>query len=607
MKKLLTGIFLLIGVAVFAQPGTAPIKEMNGKRYYEHKVQEGNTLWGLQTMYGVPVEEIVAENPDLKNGLKAGQNVYIPVTAESAQKMPTDTYKVKKGETLYGISKKFKVSIDDLMLLNPELEQGLKKGQEIKVPVNETAVADPFETNTNQTDETDVSDVPNPFILDTIEKADGSLEEVSFKFSDSTIRHIVMAHETMYSVSKRFMVSIEEIMKINGLTSSSIKEGQVLIIPVKQERIERVEIKDVPSDYDPEGEGPVYFAEKESYNVVLMLPFYLGSSSKSTKRITDLATQFYMGVELAVDSLEKAGLNLNLTVLDTKNDSATVVSLLSKPEVLSADMIIGPMFGKHVPVVADFCKANKIRMVAPATIDDAVVESNRLVYQAVPSSERLMAQMAVYMLDHNATDHIVLVKPEKESDMPLYNAFKERFETGRGDGVRVTYVESTLGTFTGQIKRGVKTIFVMPTNDRATAMKFMNSLNRSAFRSSPKNLFVYGTKEWMNFDDISSMYKNKFNFHYASPNFLDYYKEDVVAMNKIYRKKYNTDLSRMAAHGYDVITYFTNTLLGGNQNPHLLMSKFNMRQLSGKAGYVNDGVFMIEQEEYELIDIDNHE
>ncbi|MCH2225909.1 MAG: LysM peptidoglycan-binding domain-containing protein, partial [Crocinitomicaceae bacterium] len=238
MKRLICILLFAMPFLSFAQPGVASVKDVNGKRYYEHKVEAGNTLWGLSKMYGVPVDEIVSENPKLANGLKLDDVILIPVTKSSIEKIPTSDYKVKRSETLYGLSRKFKVSVDDLIELNPSLKDGLKKGQTIKVPMLAVSNDSPPKVVVDKLP----ADSPNPFVTDTLINEDGSKEQVAFSFSDSTIRHVVMAHETMYSVSKRFMVPIETIMKLNGLKSASVKEGQVLIIPVKNERINRVEI-----------------------------------------------------------------------------------------------------------------------------------------------------------------------------------------------------------------------------------------------------------------------------------------------------------------------------------------------------------------------------
>ncbi len=586
-----------------AQPGVAPVVEKNGKKYYEHIVESGNTLWGLQGMYGVPVEQIVKENPSLSNGLKEGQKVYIPVTADSIKKIPTTDYKVDKGETLYGLARKFNTTIDDLVALNPELKDaGLTKGQMIKVPIQESGQELPKVDPPIKPIKEPLSTTPNPFVVDTITKKDGSKEQISFSFSDSTIRHIVMSHETLYSVSKRFMVSVDEIVRINGLISTSIKEGQILIIPVQKERVERLEIKKIPDNKEDKATGPLVFEKKKKYKIAVLLPFYLDGGDSYSSRVSQLATQFYMGAKLAVDSLERRGLSADLIIFDTKNDSAYILNILADTSFRSMDLVIGPFYEAHVGMLAEYCKEHIIRLVCPVAISEEFLEENRLVYESVPTGEVTMELLAIQLLKNNSRDHVVLVKPNLESDVAMYNAFREAYQSAPYVGQRPALVETSLDGFTSQFRSGVVNHIIMPAKDKKTAMKFMNSLGRNGSRSS--NVFVYGTKEWEGYSEISNMTKNKYNFRFASSNFLDYYSDIAISVNRRHRAFFKTDLSRMAAHGYDVVSYFCADFFLSTtvKKPTMVMSGFTMEQVSPTSGYRNTRIFVVQQEEYELID-----
>lgn len=601
LKNLTLITFLLLTGIVLAQPGTAPIKEVNGKKYYVHKVQPGNTLWGLQQMYGVKVEEIVAENPELREGLKADSEVLIPVKggAVAVEEETTSKYKVKRGETLYGLSRKFNTTVDKLIELNPPLaSEGLKKGEWIIVPgkidgeTEEVVNADP-----------EVEPLPNPFVVDTV-VTDTHHEEVKIKFSDTTIRHTVLPHETMYSISKRFMVKIDKIMELNNLNSTALSEGQVLIIPVKQERIEKVKIKEVQPDYDPNSNDPISFEVKDRYRIAVMIPLHLDYGPGYSEYVSKLATQYYMGTSMAIDSLKTMGLNADVMFFDTRNDSAAVEALLRKPEFNDLDLIIGPFFPQNQRIVAKFCKENKVRMVCPVNSDSGILEDNRLVYASVPSNITLMRGLAKHMLIHNAKDNIVLVKPTKKSDMPLYEAFRDAFMESPVEGSRPALKECTTESLKYQIQRGVNTIFVVPTADNSTAGKFMTTLTRSEFRSKPEDLFVYGTKEWINFTDINGSYKNNYNLHIPSPNYLDYYTDEMIELNKRHRELYKTDLSRMAVQGYDVMMHFCSDFFL-NKDVFLMMNDIEMTQVSERDGWENTKVFVLEQEEYELINTEH--
>ena len=600
MRLLLLTLITFCSLSSFAQPGVAKEVVKEGKKYYEHKVEAGNTLWGLQRMYGVPVETIVAENPSLTDGLKVDQSVFIPIIYDTEANVETiSDYKVQKGETMYGISKKFNTTIDRLIELNPELTEGLQKGQVIKVPGLHT---DSEEPEIEETIEMPIEEVPNPFIVETSDE-DGVVEEVQITFSDSTVRHVVMAQETMYSISKRFMVSIDEIMKVNGLKSSTVKSGQVLIIPVKSERIDKVGIKNVPEHLTKNADGQTPLAEKDEYTIALLLPLFLEYGKGYSEYIADLSTQFYMGMQLAIDTLEAKGLNAKVHVFDTRNDSLTIINLLKKEVFNDVDVIIGPLIGDNINQVAQFCKERKIRMVCPVASDSEAMESNPYFYASVPSNITLINGLAKYLATNHGKDNIVLVKPNDKKSLPLYEAFRKTFNETNVSGSRSQLIETTVEGFNTYIKRGVNTRFVVPSVDKSTAMKFMNNLNRSAFRSKADDLFVYGMKEWINFTDVNNIYKNKYNFHYPSPNYLHYYQEDVIALNRVYRSKYKTDLTKMAVQGYDVMLHFCNYFFLQREDVNLVMNDFVMKQLSKGDGFENSNVFIIEQEDFDLLNV----
>ena len=82
MKNLIFLLFTAIAVHSFAQPESATIELIDGKKYYVHIVQSGNTLWGIHKVYGASVEDIVKANPEIKNGLNEGQKIVIPVPVQ---------------------------------------------------------------------------------------------------------------------------------------------------------------------------------------------------------------------------------------------------------------------------------------------------------------------------------------------------------------------------------------------------------------------------------------------------------------------------------------------------------------------------------------------
>ncbi|HEX8562236.1 MAG TPA: LysM peptidoglycan-binding domain-containing protein [Flavobacterium sp.] len=123
-------------------------------RAVSHKVLPGETLSALSRKYGVPVAVIQSENPTvLEHGLKAGQTIVIRAAVlhqPSAEATATDrdsvkhhepegfiSHTVEPKETLYSISKRFNVSVEDIKIQNEKiLAHGLQAGQVIKIKPN---------------------------------------------------------------------------------------------------------------------------------------------------------------------------------------------------------------------------------------------------------------------------------------------------------------------------------------------------------------------------------------------------------------------------------------------------------------------------------------
>ena len=106
----------------------------NGKTVMEYMVSPGETIYRISSTYGVSISELMELNPSLEDGLKVGQMLNIPYRKESIRKevetkdLPSDEiHVVKPGETLYSLSKKYNVSVGELLKWNGmELKAGQK-------------------------------------------------------------------------------------------------------------------------------------------------------------------------------------------------------------------------------------------------------------------------------------------------------------------------------------------------------------------------------------------------------------------------------------------------------------------------------------------------
>jgi LysM repeat protein/ABC-type branched-subunit amino acid transport system substrate-binding protein len=185
MKKIVTLFILILSLNTFSQDKVI----VNGEEYLTHKVKRKETLYGISKQYNVTVDDINKANPEIINGLKKGQVIKVPVIKEEVAKTIDDRKKhiVQKGETLYSIAQKHGVTVDDLMKANPSSALGLIIGNELVIPKT-------------------------------------SLIGVK-------TTHTVGKSETLYGIAQKYESTVEEIIKANPQKSKDLQPGVVLIIP----------------------------------------------------------------------------------------------------------------------------------------------------------------------------------------------------------------------------------------------------------------------------------------------------------------------------------------------------------------------------------------
>ncbi|SHH16942.1 LysM peptidoglycan-binding domain-containing protein [Flavobacterium defluvii] len=169
----------------------------------EHKIQKGETAYFIAQKYKVSVDEIYKLNPESQNGIKDNQIIKIPV--HSPQKINQDQQNihiVAEKETLYGLSKKYNVTVEVLQNANPILANGLQVGQELIIP--------------------QVLNLP---------KTENT--------SSSKTTHLVAAKESLFSIARQYNVSVQDLENLNkDILINGLQIGQTISIPNKRKTLD---------------------------------------------------------------------------------------------------------------------------------------------------------------------------------------------------------------------------------------------------------------------------------------------------------------------------------------------------------------------------------
>lgn len=158
-------------------------------------VQKGDTLYSISKKYGIPVAELIEMNHLTSQILSIGQILDVSSVVNSSP----DIYIVEKGDTLYSVAKRFGLSVSDLISYNQLMDTTLKVGQTLSLsPVSEIVMGSSCFGN--------------------------SYKEPHY------ITYTVKRGDTLYSIAKKYGVSVDSILKLNNLLSTSLSIGQVLKI-----------------------------------------------------------------------------------------------------------------------------------------------------------------------------------------------------------------------------------------------------------------------------------------------------------------------------------------------------------------------------------------
>jgi LysM repeat protein len=581
MRSLLLIAFVLFTTVSFTQEvkEDVTVQVIGGKMYIMHVAEAGNTLYGMQTLYGVPGAEIVKANPGAEKAIKEGVTYLIP-QGPTTLKVKDGTILVKhyvvKGETLYGLTKKYGSDLNEVNSLNPEAAASLKLDQLVYFPIKEVKDVKPVETTAPATVQTNVV------------------------YSDSIVTYVVKKGETLYTISKRYMISSADLQKFNNLKSSAISPGATLKIPVKKEKVDQVPIREIIEVPEPKVDQELMFSKKSEYKIAVLLPFGLDKSLGAGMK--NLSTEYYMGMMLAVDSLEQLGIKAKIQVIDFPIDSAEVVSALKKPELKTMDLIIGPLFPQTADLVGAFCKTNKIRMVCPSSVNSSILKDNPFVYTAVASEITQLNILAKYTTENFKSAQVVLVNLDTKKDADLYNAYRSKYNELAAKNGAPKLVEVKLADIGTMIRKNGNTVFVVPTGNEANVMKFINALHKLRTKAGTGTISVLGTKDWSGFNDLSGYYKTTYNIQWCTSSDLNYSDQKTEDLLRVYRTEYNADMGKVAVQGYDILRYFVPYLFLDQSDDHsLVQNSFEMDQVAPNCGYENKQCFIVMHDEYHLV------
>ena len=333
--------------------------------YKVYKVRRKETLFSISQKFKVTVEDIKAHNKQLySKNLKKGNKIYIPQFKTIPSQVSTQIiqkYTVLPKEGKWRIAYKFGISVPELELLNPTMGSYLKEGQQLNVP------------NISNSDEK-------------------VIEESEFGY------YTVKAKEGYYRLEKKLGLTKEQLTTLNPeLITQGIKLGMVLKIP-------KSSIQNIASELFPFVNLSDTLVNSSTKKIALLLPFKtksidfdsLNLAKNQLKRdgYINISTDFYAGVVMAIDSAKRLGISTKLEVFDTNAKMLDLKTVLLQTNFSNYDAILGPITAQNLELTAQYVQKENVPVVSPFV---KTKNSYPNLFQTIPDEKWMRTKMVNYV------------------------------------------------------------------------------------------------------------------------------------------------------------------------------------------------------------------
>ena len=655
MKKI---IYILVLVLSFSCAAT------QAQNYKTHKVKRGETVESIAKVYNISTSTIYKLNPDSKKKLKPNSVLILPEPKATNTETPKVTvtkeltgfakHKVRRKETLYSLSKKYDVTQDEIKKHNTFLyANNLRKGDRLEIPVYKTittVVEDTTKKYTVQPKEgkwriaykfgITVAELEalNPEMGEVLQPGQSiivpNLKKETIKQVDNTYSYYtVLPKEGFYRIKVKTGADKTTLEKLNPtLAESGLKEGMILKIPFNSQYTTDEAITNTTTTITTDTiveqvDGTIKSLDQlsgkiidtEGKRIAIMLPFKLNKvnvdSVADTKAFikrdlsAKISLDFYSGALLALDSLQKLGVNLQVDVYDTKNMKSELNSILRNNDFSTTNAVIGPLMADNFNTAAAALENKNVIAVSPII---KKVKLGNNVFQSRPSDDALKNKIIAHF-KADSTANIIVVTDIKNK--PASTTLKNQFtgatlvtsRTNRKTKADAYYVfEQDLVSV---LKPGKNVVFLQTKDDGyvSNVSSILNSLITDDLK-----IILATTDKSKAFDDedVSNDHLSNLSFTFPSVSKM-ISEEDDNSFVKHYKSKYKETPNAYAVRGFDVTMDVVLRLVTSENLPQsvedapltaYVENKFGYKKKTF-GGYYNDTVYLVQYKDLMIVEV----
>lgn len=562
--------------------------------YFLHTIEKGQSLYSISSMYGVSQTDIIKLNPGCEEKIYAGQTIKIP--QKKTDKQDETFHTIQAGETLYKLTTVYNVSSKAICEANPGLSaENFRIGQVIRIPsVEEAAQA--------------IAD-QQPDTTATTKPITGIQGPVQSRCKDM---HKVKRRETIFSVSREYGISEQELIDANPELKQGMKKGQLLCIPYPSGK------PVVPQgnvNITPPTDRELFLANKEipekisTVKAAILLPFL------QDKRMVE----YYEGFLIAVDSLKRTGTSIDLYVYNCGDDKASLNAILAKDEMKKMNIIFGPSQSQHVKTLAAFAKKYDIRMVIPFSSKEEEVFNNPFIYQINTPQSYLYSEVYEHFTRQFPNANVIVLEATAtEKDKTEFIKGLKQELTNKGVPVKILPESANVQAMKNALRNDKENIFIPTSGSDVTLIKIIPQLTMLVRENPDVNVHLFGYPEWQTYtkDHLDSFFE--LDTYFYSSFYTNNMLPAAINFIKSYHSWYSKDLvvnyPQYGMLGFDTGFFFLKGLAkyGSELEKNLpkmdltpIQTGFKFQRVNNWGGFINKKVFFVRfTKNFELVKLD---
>ncbi|NJN28524.1 MAG: ABC transporter substrate-binding protein [Cyclobacteriaceae bacterium] len=326
--------------------------------------------------------------------------------------------------------------------------------------------------------------------------------------------------------------------------------------------------------------------KKDRYQVALLLPFMTNELKANAKYISnEFVIELYEGILMGVSDLKSKGINISLSIYDTRQDSSTTARILKYDELKHMDLIIGPLYPGPVKVVTDFCYKYKINMINPLSSNSEIVGNNPFAFLFMPTDETMAKKAAEYMVKTQRNKNALIFYGNNSRDSTVAFTYKQTIESM---GFKVRYMSAVATENAKNILNLLTTTMKVEVdqsefdelldngkvrgNMRITEKEYLtikpDSIGHvfvasqdpalvantiSGLETRGDSISLLGFERWLDQRNISIEGLERLQTHLIAPTFIDDSKPKYDEVNTQYMKRFNAYPTRNFYIGYEAM------------------------------------------------------